>query len=360
MDQSVWLPWVWGAGAAICGVLLYRLQPWRPQFERAWTALRQCRGLWLAPVMLTAAGLAWQWQPPQPAAARPLTEAALLTGDSLAEILTWILRGEVPAMVLAAAFLANSAGLRRGVIKGLNAAFSPGWSRAFHLILLASATAALGIPAVRFGAGGEHGLLAVKVLAAPWTGTSATLIMVWLILTFEAAARSPGQPAKAVRWEITGQYATRLWIAAMAGTVLFPLMDYAGTELRSVLRAYAWPAAAMLAWLPWAALRAPEAGEIHVVFRSALHRLAAQFLPFLIWVLTAGVCLYGLHLASLLTATFAGTESWWQPVRQAIFGIAGSALAVFLLGSWVCIQTQLTPAPSQTSRSPRRKSAPPA
>ncbi|HEX2748670.1 MAG TPA: hypothetical protein VHM91_11770, partial [Verrucomicrobiales bacterium] len=231
MDASVWLPWAWGAGAVVCGAALFLVQPWRRQFRTARMAWRKNAWLWMVPVAAVAAEIIWNWSFPQTSAAPLLLTSGLLAGDSLVRVLTWIARGDVLAMVLAAAFLANSAGLRRGMWKGIESVFSAGWGRVLRLSLVASATAALGIPAVRFGAGGESGRLAVKIMAALWTSTAATLLMCRLIISFETACRGSVKTGKTRPAELTGQYTARLWLPVLAGAVAFPLLDYASADV---------------------------------------------------------------------------------------------------------------------------------
>jgi hypothetical protein len=353
MERSVWLPWAWGAGAVVCGFLLCLLQPWRRQFRTARIACRENAWLWAVPVLAAAAEFFWQWSPPAGNAESLLHEAGLLTGDSLAMVLTWIMRGDVLAMVLAAAFLANSAGLRRGLWRGLEATFPGGWLRVLQLALLASATAALGMPAVRFGAGGESGRLAVKLMASLWTSTAATLLMCWLILQFEAICRAPLNAAK-IRWvEMTGQFTVRLWLPILAGSVAFPLMDAAGPELRGVLRVYAWPLAALLGWFPLTALPSSGAGEIHSVIGTALRRWGAGLLPFTGWLAVAGTHFFAFQLLSGWAMAFCPDGSWWRSGAALLFNSAWAALAVWMLGAWVCIQVDRMPFVKKDARALR-------
>lgn len=353
MDPSVWQPWGWGAGALVCGFLLCLLQPWRAQFRTARRVWLGNRWLWAAPVVITAAELLWKWSQPEDAQGPLLAAAGMETGDSLTAVLTWIFRGDAAAMILAAAFLADSAGLRRGLWKGIESVFSPGWAKFLRLLLLASATATLGLPAVRFGAGGETGHWTVRILAAPWVATAATLLLCWVILTFETACRKPDKSSKVRRMEMTGLYTARLWFPALVATVLFPLLELAGPELRGLLRAYAWPAAALLAWLPWTALRSAEAGEIHTVFRVALRRWVSGFPPFSGWLITAGVQLYAFHLLALWTVSFCPAGSVWRSLVSGIFQCGWAALAVYALGAWVAIQVDSTPSAVKDARSNR-------
>lgn len=340
MDRSAWL---WGAGAAVCGVLLCLLQPWRAQFRTARLAWQGNICLWVVPVLAAVAEMLWQWQPQEVRAAPLLHAAGMATGDSLVAVLTWIVRGDVLAMLLAAAFLANSAGLRRGLWSGIESVFPGWWRRVIQLVLLASATAALGIPAVRFGAGGENGRWIVKLLAAPWTATAATLLMCWLFLSFETACRGPAN-AK-IRWaELTGQFTVRLWLVGFVGAAVFPLLDWLSGDTRGVLRWYAWLVAALLAWFPFTALRSSEAGEIHTVFSVALRRCALGILPFLGWVAVAGVHFFALHLLSGWLASLCPDGSWYRAVIAGFFAAVQVALAVWMLGAWVAIQVEKVPA----------------
>ena len=353
MDRSVWLPWAWGAGAALCGVMLCLLQPWRRQFRTARLAWQGNGWLWAGPVLAAAAE--FLWRRPPPGSGTPLLRASgLLTGDSLAMVLTWIMRGEVLAFVLAAAFLANSAGLRRGLWKGIESVFPPGWRRVLQLALLASATAALGIPMVRFGGGGEDGRLVVKLMASLWISTAACLLMCWLLLSFESASRAPARAAK-TRWaEMTGQYTVRLWLPVLAGAVAFPLMDAAKADLRAVLRAYAWPAAALLAWFPLTALRSSEAGEIHSVFSVALRRWGAGLLPFSGWLAVAGMHFFAFHLCSRGLISLCPDGSWWREAVTFVFHSAWAWLAVWMLGAWVAMQVDRLPSGAKDAAFSRR------
>ena len=340
MDLAAWL---WGGGAAVCGVLLCLVQPWRAQFR---TARLACQGnvwLWAVPVLAAVAEMLWQWQAPAANGAPRLHAAGMATGDSLVAALTWIVRGDVLAMLLAAAFLANSAGLRRGLWSGVAAVFSGAWCRVVQLILLASATAALGMPAVRFGAGGENGRWIVKLLAAPWTATAATLLMCWLFLSFETVCRGPAK-AK-IRWaEMTGQFSARLWFMILIGTIVFPLTDWLSADVRGILRWYAWPAVVLLVWFPFTALRSTEAGEIHTVISVALGRWASGALAFFGWVAVAGVHFFALHLLSGWLVSLCPDGSWYLALTAGFFVAVQVALAVWMLGAWIAIQVDKIPA----------------
>ncbi len=347
MDRAAWL---WGAGAAVCGVLLCLLQPWRSHFRMARLTCQGNGWLWAVPVLAVVAEMLWQWQAPAVGAAPLLPAAGMAAGDSLIAVLTWIVRGDVLSMLLAAASLANSAGLRRGLWSGIKSVFPGWWRRIIQLALLASATAALGIPAVRFGAGGEGGRLIVKLLAAPWAATAATLLMCWLILAFESVCRGPAK-AK-VRWaEMSGQFTARLWFVVFTGAVAFPLMDWLSADTRGILRYYAWPAAALLAWFPFTALRSAEAGEIHTVFSVALRRWAAGIVPFLGWIAVAGVHFFTLHLLSGWLVSLCPDGSWYHALLAGFFAAAQVALAVWMLGAWVAIQVDKVPAALKDRRS---------
>jgi hypothetical protein len=263
------------------------------------------------------------------------------------------MRGDVLAMVLAAAFLANSAGLRRGLWNGIESLFPRGWHRVLQLALLASATATLGMPAVRFGAGGEAGRLAVKMMASLWTSTTATLLMCWLILSFESICRSPVKAAK-IRWaEMTGQYTVRLWLPVLAAAVAFPLMDAASPELRGVLRVYAWPVAALLAWFPLTALRSSEAGEIHSVLSVALRRWGTGVLPLTGWLAVAGAHFFAFHLLAGWLIALCPAGSWWRAGAAFLSHSAWAALAVWMLGAWVAIQVDSLPSGTKNARPTR-------
>lgn len=211
-----------------------------------------------------------------------------------------------------------------------------------QLVLLASATAALGIPAVRFGAGGESGRWIVKLLAAPWTATAATLLMCGLFLAFETACRGPAK-AK-IRWaEMTGQYTARLWFVVLIGTVAFPLMDWLSPGLRGILRWYAWPAVVLLAWFPFTALRSTEAGEIHTVFTIALRRWASGLLPFTGWAAVAGIHFFALHLPGGWLVSLCPDGSWYRALVAGCFAAVQAALAVWMLGSWIAVQVDNVP-----------------
>jgi hypothetical protein len=258
-------------------------------------------------------------------------------------------------MVLAAAFLADSAGLRRGLWKGIEAGFSPAWQRVLRVALLASATAALGMPAVRFGAGGETGRLIVKLMAALWTSTAATLLMCWLMLAFEAACRPPSRSPKIRMAEMAGQCTARLWLPVLAGAAVFPLMDLASPGLQSVLRLYAWPAAALLAWFPLTALRTPEAGEIHTVVSTAIRRWGSGMLPFTGWLAVAGTCFFAFHLLTGWLTSLCPDGSWWRAATALLTAVAEAWLAVWMLGAWVAIQMDRLPSATKNARSSRRE-----
>ena len=324
-------------------MLLCLLQPWREEFR---TARHACQGngwLWMVPVLAAVAEMLWQWQAP-PLNAVPLVPGAgMATGDSLVAVLTWIVRGDFFAMVLAAAFLANSAGLRRGLWSGVEAVFPGLWRRVIKLVVLASATAALGIPAVRFGAGGDSGRWIVKLIAAPWTATAATLLMCWLFLCFETACRGPAK-TKIRQAEMTGQFTVRLWLMVFIGAVVFPLTDWLSADMRGILRWYAWPVVALLAWFPFTALRSTEAGEIHTVFGVSLRRWAHGIVPFLGWVAVAGVHFFALHLPGGWMVSLCPAESWYRGLVAGFFAAAQAGLAVWMLGAWVAIQVEKVPA----------------
>ena len=297
--------------------------------------------------------IVWNWSFPQVSTGPLLLTSGLLAGDSLVRVLTWIARGDVLAMVLAAAFLANSAGLRRGMWKGIESVFSAGWGRVLRLSLVASATAALGIPAVRFGAGGESGRLAVKLMAALWTSTAATLLLCWLILSFETASRGPVKTAKTRPAELTGQYTARLWLPVLAGTVAFPLLDYASADASMVLRFYVWPLAALLAWFPLTALRSAEAGEIHTVVSVAVRRWGTGVLCFAGWVVVAGMHFFAFHLGSGWLLSLCVDGSWWQAAVALLSAGAWAWLAAWMLGAWIAIQVDRLPSGAKDARSSR-------
>lgn len=334
MDRAAWL---WGAGAAVCGVLICLVQPWRNQFR---TARQTCRrNIWLCvvPLVVVVMELLWQSRLPLADSTPLLQSAGMATGDSLVSVLTWIVRGDVLSMLLAAAFLANSAGIRRGLWAGIESAFPGWWPRLIQFVLLASATAALGIPAVRFGAGGESGRWIVKLLAAPWTATASTLLVCWLFLSFETASHGPAK-AKVRIAEMTGQFTPRLWFLAFAGAVVFPLIDWLSADMRSILRWYSWPVAALLAWFPFTALRSTEAGEIHTVFNVSLRRCGHGVIQFLGWTVVAGVHFFALHLLSLWLRSLYPDITWYRAITTGVFAAAQIALATWMLGAWITIQ----------------------
>jgi len=339
MDRSAWL---WGAGAAVSGVLLCLLHPWRAQFRIALGAMQ--RNVWLAavPAAAVAAEMLWQWALPAPVGGNLFKGAALETGTSLVSVLTWLTHGEVLAMLMAAAFLANSAGLRRGLCTGIVAIFPGAWRWVIYLVLYASAVASLGAPMVRYGAGGETGLWIVKLMAAPWAATAATMLMCWLILTFETACRAPEKSK--VRWpEMTGQYTARLWLLALIGAVAFPLHDWLPPGARDILRWYVWPAALLLAWFPFTALRSTEAGEIHTVCLVALRRWGAGLLPFAGWLCVAGVYFLAFHLLSDWLVSLCPAGTWYRHALAGIFHTAWAVPAVWMLGAWVAMQVEKVP-----------------
>ena len=331
-------------------VLLCLLHPWRAQFRTARLALLRNPWLSLVPVAAVAAEMLWKWSVPAAGSEGLLPGAAWETGASLVAVLTWLTHGEILAMLLAAAFLANSAGLRRGLCTGIVAVFPGVWRWIMYLVLFGSATAALGMPMVRFGAGGERGLWIVKLMAAPWTATAATMLMCWLILAFETACRAPEKTK--IRWaEMTGQYTARLWLLAMAGTIALPLMDWLSPGTRMILRGYAWPLALVMAWFPFTALRSTEAGEIHTVCIVALRRWGAGLLPFLGWLCVSGVHFLALHLLSGWLVSLCPAGTWYRAGVAGIFQTAGALLAVWMLGAWVTIQVDKTPAATKQRRS---------
>ena len=334
MDRAAVL---WGAGAAVSGVLLCLVHPWRKQFQTALLACRRNVWLWVVPVLVVVMELLWQSYLPAPDSTPLLQQAGLATGDSLVSVLTWIVRGDVLSMLLAAAFLANSAGLRRGLWAGIESTFPGWWPRLIQFVLLASATAALGIPAVRFGAGGESGRWIVKLLAAPWTATAATLPICWLFLSFETASRGPAKTRVRIA-EMTGQFTARLWFIAFAGALVFPLLDWLSADMRGILRWYSWPAAALLAWFPFTALRSTEAGEIHTVFSVSLRRCGVGIVQFLGWAVVAGVHFFALHLLSNWLVSIYPDAAWYRAVTTGVFAAAQITLATWMLGAWVTIQ----------------------
>jgi len=340
MDRTAWL---WGAGAAVCGVLLCLLHPWRAQFRTAWQACRSNRWLIGVPAAAIAMEMLWQWSVPAATPGNLIHGAALETGGSLVSVLTWLTRGEVPAMMLAAAFLANSAGLRRGLCSGIVDLFPGAWRWIIYLVLYASAVASLGAPMVRFGAGGETGRWIVRLMAAPWTATAATMLMCWLILSFESACRTP-EKAKVPRPDLTGQCTARLWLLAFIGAVAFPLHDWITPGTREILRWYAWPAALLLAWFPFTALRSGEAGEIHTVCIVALRRWVAGLVPFAGWLCVAGVWFLAFHLLSGWFVSLCPEESWYRAALAGLFRTAWAVPAVWMLGAWIAMQVDKVPA----------------
>jgi hypothetical protein len=346
MDRSAWL---WGAGAAVCAVLLCLLHPWRAQFGTAREACRRNRRLVIVPAIAIAVEMLWQWSAPVAAHASLIHGAATDTGASIVSVLTWLTHGEVLAMMLAAAFLANSAGLRRGICAGIVELFPGVWRWIIYLVLYASAVASLGAPMVRYGAGGETGRWIVKLMAAPWTATAATLLMCWLILCFESASRTP-EKAKVPRPDLTGQYTARLWLLAFIGAVAFPLHDWITPSTRDILRLYAWPAAMLLAWFPFTALRSTEAGEIHTVCTVALRRWGAGMLSFAGWLCVAGAGFMVFHLLSGWLVSLCPAGTWYRAVVAGVFRTAWAGLAVWMLGAWIAMQVEKIP-PAKQRRS---------
>jgi hypothetical protein len=353
MNAAAWIPWAWGAGAAVCFLLLCLLQPWRGQFRSAWALLRGERAVWMLP--LASVILEWLWQWRLSVHADTSAQAAgWLAGDSLATALTWPVRGEIPAMLAAAAFFANSGGLRSGLLRGIDPVMGPVAARIFKILLLASATAALGIPAVRFGAGGEHGRTLILLMSSLWSSLAATLMVCWLLLRFETHRRAPEKAAK-IRWvELSAQYVPRLWFMVLAGAAAFPMMDLLSMELRSVLRFYAWPVVLVLAWFPVTALRTAEAGEIHTAFRTALRRSWQGAGAFLCWLAVAGASFFLLHWLTALLTSLCPEEAWWRQIPAVAGQVAWVWLAVWMLGAWACIQVDKLALPARETRAPRR------
>ncbi|HWB06966.1 MAG TPA: hypothetical protein VG796_28335 [Verrucomicrobiales bacterium] len=355
MDTSVWLPWAWGAGAVVCGIALCLLQPWRRQFQTARLAWQGNRWLWIVPAGAAAAELLWRWRASSLPSSEPLINAGLNAGESLVSVLTWITRGDVLAMLLAAAFFANSAGLRQGLWKGIAEVFAPGWQRILRLALLASATAALGMPMARFGAGGEAGRLAVKLMAALWTSTAATLLMCGLMLAFESACRARAKAPRMRFAEMTGQYTARLWLPVLAGTVAFPLMDLLNESVLTILCVYAWPLVALLAWFPLAAMRSTEAGDIHTVVSVALRRWGTGLPALTGWLAVAGTSFFALHLAFGGLLSLCPEGSWWRAAVTVFAAGVRAWLAVWMLGAWVAIQVDMLPSAAKVARASRRQ-----
>jgi hypothetical protein len=224
------------------------------------------------------------------------------------------------------------------------------WRWIIYLVLYASAVASLGAPMVRYGAGGETGLWIVKLMAAPWTATAATLLMCWLILSFESACRAP-EKAKVPRPDLTGQYTVRLWLLAFIGAVAFPLNDWINPDTRDILRWYVWPAALLLAWFPFTALRATEAGEIHTVCTVAVRRWGAGLLPFSGWLCVAGVWFLAFHLLSGWLVSLCPEGTWYRAGVAGVSRTAWAVLAVWTLGAWVAMQVDQVPAAGKSRRS---------
>jgi hypothetical protein len=181
--------------------------------------------------------------------------------------------------------------------------------------------------------------------------------MCWLILTFEAAAGNGARAVNAPRVELAGQLTARLWLPVLAGALIFPLMNVAGPELRGVLRAYAWPAAALMAWFPLTALRTAEAGDIHNVMSTALRRWVSGLLPFIGWVGVAGVGFFAFHVMSRWLVSLIADHALVAAPTAAALRCIGTGLAVWMLGAWVAIQVDRLP-PGVNYARPARKSAP--
>lgn len=353
MDRAAWIPWAWGAGAAVCFGLLCLLHPWRAQFRAALAAMRGNRVVWVLPLAAVVLERLWQWRPEAIVEASPAA-AGWLAGDSIAAVLTWPVRGEVLAMLAAGAFFANSGGLRTGLMRGIDSVFAPASARVCKLLLLASATASLGIPAVRFGAGGENGRTLILVMASLWSALAATLVAGWLLQVFEAHSRAP-EKAGRIRWmELAAQYVPRLWFMVLTGAVVFPLLDLLDADLRGILRFYAWPVVFLLPWFAITALRTAGANEIHTVFRTALRRWWRGAAAFFCWFAVAGTSFFLLHWFTCWLVSLCPAVAWWREIPALAGRLAWVWLAVWMLGAWACIQVDKLALPAKEKRAPRR------
>ena len=203
---------------------------------------------------------------------------------------------------------------------------------------------------VRYGAGGETGRWIVKLMAAPWNATAATMLMCWLLLVFETASR--GGAKTKIRWvEMTGQYTARLWPLAVLGSIAIPLAEWLRPDTLAIVRWYAWPVALLLAWFPFTALRSNEAGEIHTVCRVALQRWGSGALLFLGWLSVAGVWLLAFHLLREWLVSLCPDNTWYRTVLAGLLQTVWVLPAVWLLGAWVAMQVDKLPAPGKQRRS---------
>ncbi len=353
MDRAAWIPWAWGAGAAFCFGFMCLLQPWRRQFRCAWTVMLGNRTVWLLPLAAVVLERVWQWKPGEYYDASAAA-ACLRAGDSLAAVLTWPVRGEVLAMLAAGAFFANSGGLRTGLLRGIDSVFGAAVARVAKVLLLGSATASLGIPAVRFGSGGEHGRTIIPIMSSLWFALAATLVTGWLLQVFEAHSRAPEKAGK-IRWmELAAQYVPRLWFMVLACAVAFPLMELLDAELGGILRIYIWPVVLLLPWFAITALRTATADEIHTVFLTALRRWWQGYASFFCWLAVAGVSFFMLHWITGMLVSLCPQASWWWEIPSLAGRLAWVWLAVWMLGAWVCIQVDKLALPAKEKRTLRR------
>ena len=345
-----WLPWCWVAGAIGCAAVFFGVQPWRAEWRQGRDLVWKYPASWLVPAGLLALdalpGLRrWAgWDSNQ-------ESAAGWVAATLMDALHGWTFGVGSALLLAVLLAGNVAGMRRGMLKGVESVTGRS-GRGMLAVLLTGALAVLadfalqgrGVPVV------WHGV--VTVLAIPLVGGVAAVVLAGLLLLAETVVRAPGKVAE-VRWlESAAAHAARLWPWALTHGLGWWLGRWLPPEATDYLKWAVAVAGLGFAFAPLVFLHVRTAAEGREGLTRAVDFWVIKGWQPLAWMMVAGMIFFLWHLAGQGVQTIA-TEAP-LPLQIGLAGALGLGqigLTVMALGAWVALRLAGAPPSSRPRRS---------
>jgi hypothetical protein len=345
------------------------VQPWRGDFRFGWHFARKWQRTWLVIGLLAAHQVWWQvrhdpltteWPGNfSPALTGELAKpAAVKAGDSTAACLFLVIPPEPFSALLALAILTNFAGLGGAFRNGCKVAFPKRGTLVFWLVI-SSAAAHLAASLLEWSGLVTMSSFAGKVLShsgAWWIGATAAFALAWIVRFMETEFRAPDEMLQ-IQWagSASGRVA-RLWPVAVAVAAWKCVASIRPPSEGSVeLWAWrgAWWALSLLgAFLPLILLHWRGAWGWRGAFHEARIRLMRMLGPLLCWVVLAWGHFFLVHLAVDGIASGISGGSVWLLAWKSAGAYIHSAVAVWLLASWVAMQAKAFAVPIPPAASP--------
>lgn len=351
-----WLPWCWGAGAIGCAAVFFGVQPWQAEWRRGVDLVWKYPASWLLPAGLLALDALPGLRPPPGGLSGQEGKAGGWVAEALLEALHGWTFGAGPALLLALLLAFNLAGMRRGMLKGVESV-TGGSGRGFLVLFTAGALALLADLALR-GRGVPvvwHGV--VTTLAVPLVGGVAAIILAGLLLLAETMVRAPGK-MEGVRWlESAAAHGARLWPWGLAHGLGWWFSRWLPLEAMTYLKWGVVVGGLGFCFAPLVFLHVRRTAEAREGWQRAVDFWAVKGWQPLAWVMVAGILFFPWYLAGQGLGRMAAEAP--RPLQiglAAVFALGQIGLTVMALGAWVALRLAGVPPPARPRRS--RKATP--